>query len=108
MPSTGGTPLRPSTDDVQLATPATGDQDLQTPPFAADKSSQHTEQLSSTSNVEDGDSPSPTIEHPSHTSPSVVKAVPEQAFTGPSMLGLKENKPLSLVREHFLLLPKTC
>ena len=91
-------------EDEEMAIPPIEDQDLQAPPFAADKSLQQTKQVSPPSNVEGRDSrtPSSTIEHLRQTSLSAIKGVPEQASTAPSMMGLKENKPLSLVREYLL------
>ena len=73
------------------------DRDLQTPPIAADKSTQHTKQAPSPSNVEGGDSrtPSPAIEQ-LQTSPSAFKA--RETSTASSRMEFKENKPLSLVR----------
>ena len=83
-----------------MALTTAGDQDLQTPSFAADKSSQ---QAPSASNVKGGDSQPPwsTIEHLRQTFPS---AVPEQASTATSMMGLSKCKPLALVRDYLFTL----
>ena len=50
-----------NTEGEELVTPNTGDQDLQTPPFAADKLSQQTKQAFSPSIVGTRDSQFPSL-----------------------------------------------
>lgn len=89
---------------MQLATHDTEDQ-KQTFQFAADKSSPQTKKAPSASNIEGGASqtPSSSSEHLKPTSPSPInKAELEEASAAFSLMGLKENRPLSLVREYLL------
>ena len=86
-----------NTEGEELVTPNTGDQDLQTPPFAADKLSQQTKQAFSPSIVGTRDSQFPSlIIEDLQASPSAAKALLGETSTAPS----KENSPLSLVKKN--------